>query len=882
MKLTLLQEAQTLLIEAQKHGKAWRVMIVEEGLSKNGRFYPGQVLEKAVRLFDKAKAFFYEWKTGEFNHLPPDAAMKNPGGFPRQIAGWYSNPKFEEVEIEGQKVKGITATLNIHDGAKWLQKMLKDAWTNGARKLLGLSIDADGATGTRMVDGRPLEVVSSIDKVFGVDLVTHPAAGGQLVRLLASYNQGGKMFDIKLLIEKIKKLRPELLEGVKVEDITEEKAIELLEKAIKAAEESPEEKEKKDLAARAKALGLPETASKEEIEKAEAEKNQTPEEKAKAEKDKKDLSDRAVKIGLKPDATKDEVEKAEKEKGVGGDQKENLANVMELVKAKKYDEALAALKKMAGEGDAPVPEAVKKMMKTVEEMQNKLAVADAEAVLKTALAKSKLPEEVRKKIADRYKGKVFETKTLDAEIKTEKDVLAKLSESGDVDLGDVDLDTGRTGHQRLQASFDLMVDGDIDDSEKDIYKDIKALGSLREAYVRITGDVNVTGEISRKKLQEATTSSFSYILGTSINRRMAKDYKLAPMYWKDLVEVTSLKDFKAQEAIRWGGFANLETVSESTTTDYPAIAFPPDEEATYSPATRGGLVTITRRMIINDDLRALVKLPKKLARSAARTLNQFVFDLMLNWSAPTINGGTIYDSVALYASAHFNYTTAALDYDSYGDALDRMREQKETGFELTGNAATSASEYADISFAAGATGFKAGDYLQCEAEFIGPVESSTATSVVLAGTAQRGIWGSTAASHSSKVWKVVTEDLGLEPAFLWVPTDLRTMGEAITKNEYEDDTLSNRNPYKGSAKLMVVPRRMLRGDVNNWFVTASTKDIEFIELGFVQGKKEPMLLRQDAPGVGLVFTRDVIRYKLRHEYGGIVVDYKGAQGAIVA
>ena len=102
MKFKLLQEAQTMLSEAQK-GKSWRVMIVEEGLSKNGRYYPGAVLEKAARLFDKTKAFFYEWKNGEFNHLPPDMQRKNPSGFPRQIAGWYSDPKFEEVNIEGQK-----------------------------------------------------------------------------------------------------------------------------------------------------------------------------------------------------------------------------------------------------------------------------------------------------------------------------------------------------------------------------------------------------------------------------------------------------------------------------------------------------------------------------------------------------------------------------------------------------------------------------------------------------------------------------------------------------------------------------------------------------------------------------------------------------------
>ena len=888
MKFNILQQAQVMLREAQK-GKSWRVMIVEEGLSKNGRYYPGKVLEKAVGLFDKAKAFFYEWKKGEYNHLPPETQRKNPGGFPRQIAGWYSDPKFEEVDIEGQKVRGITATLNIHDGAKWLQSMLKDAWIGGARKLLGLSIDADGSTGTREVDGRTLEVVSSIDKVYGVDLVTNPAAGGQLVRLLASYhpkNQGGNEMDcIKKRIEMIKKLRPEILEGVNIDTLNEETATALFEKALKA-EEDPAEKEKKELADKAKSLGLPETATKEEVEKAEKEKAAAAAAGGgDAEKEKKDLEARATKVGLKSDASKEDIEKAEAAAGGDGkdtDVKEDLKSVMELVKQKKFDQALAMLKQMVGEGgDTAGQEAVKKLMKTVEGMQNKIAVTEAEVILKSTLSKSKLPEEVRKKIADRYKGRVFEAKDLETEVKIEKDVLAKLSESGEVDLEDVDLETGRTGHQRLQASFDLMIDSDIEDGEKDVYADIKALGSLREAYVRITGDVNVSGEISRKKLQEATTSDFSYILGTSINRRMAKDYKLQPAQWKELCEITNLKDFKKQEAIRWGGFANLETVSESTTTDFPAIAIPPDEEATYSPATRGGLVTITRRMIINDDLRALVKLPKKLARSAARTLNVFVFDLLLNFSS-TINGGTIYDSLALYHANHFNAGTAALDYDSYGDARDRLIEQKETGYtaDLADDPLNASDTDFDLDSTTIAANVNVGDYIKIDAEFLGPVTVVSSANITVTS---RGIWGSSAASHSANAdVSVVTDDLALEPGILWVPTDLRTMGEAILKNEYEDDTLSNRNPYKGSAKLMVLPRRTLRGDVNNWYLTANKADIEMIEVGFVQGKKEPMLLRQDAPGVGLVFTRDVIRYKVRHEYGGTVVDYRGFQSGIVS
>ncbi|GAF83357.1 unnamed protein product, partial [marine sediment metagenome] len=412
---------------------------------------------------------------------------------------------------------------------------------------------------------------------------------------------------------------------------------------------------------------------------------------------------------------------------------------------------------------------------------------------------------------------------------------------------------------------------------------VKPFNSLREAYVKITGDSDISGRVSLKRLQEATSADFSYILGTSIYRKMAREYKLTPALWKELADVVSVKDFKTQEIIRWGGFANLEAVPESDSTDtYQPIAFPGDEEATYAATTRGGIVTITRTMIINDDLRALQKLPKKLARAAVRTLNQFVFDLLMNYGAGAINGGTIYDGLALYHANHFNITTAGLDFDSYGEVIDALVEQKEYGYSgaITDNPLNDSDLDFDVASAAIAANYKVGDYILMDAEFMGPVTVVATANITVAA---RGIWGSTAAAHVvSTPAKVVTDDLMLEPSILWVPTDLRTTGESILKSEYVDDTLANRNPYKGSAKLQTTPRRYLRGDTNNWYVTAKKSDIELIEIGFLGGKQIPEIIVQNQPNVGNVFTRDNIRYKVRHEYGGAQVDFRGFQGAIVA
>ena len=58
-------------------------------------------------------------------------------------------------------------------------------------------------------------------------------------------------------------------------------------------------------------------------------------------------------------------------------------------------------------------------------------------------------------------------------------------------------------------------------------------------------------------------------------------------------------------------------------------------------------------------------------------------------------------------------------------------------------------------------------------------------------------------------------------------------------------------------------------------LVADPRVIDTVEVGFVGGQANPVLLIQDMPLYGLNFTQDTISYKVRHEYGGAVVDYRG-------
>jgi hypothetical protein len=53
-------------------------------------------------------------------------------------------------------------------------------------------------------------------------------------------------------------------------------------------------------------------------------------------------------------------------------------------------------------------------------------------------------------------------------------------------------------------------------------------------------------------------------------------------------------------------------------------------------------------------------------------------------------------------------------------------------------------------------------------------------------------------------------------------------------------------------------------------------------VGFLDGEEEPDLFVQEDERQGAMFSHDKKTFKIRHCYGGAVLDFRGAQGAIVA
>ena len=283
-----------------------------------------------------------------------------------------------------------------------------------------------------------------------------------------------------------------------------------------------------------------------------------------------------------------------------------------------------------------------------------------------------MPEYSQAKLRKRFEGKAFEAEQLTAAIKEEKETIDHYSGSGNVDhAGQVRV--VRDSTEKVQAACDRMFNVPVDDAMKDIVP----FRSLRAAYVEITGDTEVRGFLEpgqTQRLQAAYGSAtFAYVLGNTLYRRMVSDYREIPDYGVSRIvgpNVRNAVDFRTMESVHIGYYGDLPDVTPETV-DYPDLGEVSDERIEYALNQKGGIITITRKMIINDDMRAVQRIISRLPRAARRTLAKRCWNKFIN--------NAVYDgdSLAVFHASHNNLGSAAYGITSALAAKTAMAQQTE-------------------------------------------------------------------------------------------------------------------------------------------------------------------------------------------------------------
>jgi len=141
-----------------------------------------------------------------------------------------------------------------------------------------------------------------------------------------------------------------------------------------------------------------------------------------------------------------------------------------------------------------------------------------------------------------------------------------------------------------------------------------------------------------------STSDFPGLFENTLGKILQTAYDGEPSTWRPWVDVTRVNDFKPNSRVRMGSFNLLKTVPEGG--DFESGSFG-EERETIQAETQGRLITITRQMIINDDLDAISRLPRMMGSAASRSISRDVYRT-LNDNALTSDGS------ALFSTAHGN------------------------------------------------------------------------------------------------------------------------------------------------------------------------------------------------------------------------------------
>lgn len=454
-----------------------------------------------------------------------------------------------------------------------------------------------------------------------------------------------------------------------------------------------------------------------------------------------------------------------------------------------------------------------------------------------ALNESKLPEVMLKKLRTQFFDIPGDMAKVKQAITAEQETLAALTPSGNVSGMGFAKEVAVESHiEQLQQAMDKLfgLDG--------VEGDVPAFPSIRQAYVRITGDADLVGRPSRftneqvSRLAQAALSytdsgqdkagyvrisqaqasgSWPLILGNTLARRLVQDYAAVDFGEGRIISNRRrASDFRTLEANRLQYSADLPSVDPEVA-DYSEAAALGEEGVNYAVSTRGRIMTVTRKTMINDDLGAVAKLPQREGRAARRTFARFVWNLFIN------NATYDADATAWFHANHNNLGSIAFTADATGiatlvAALQRLALQTEPG----------------------------------------------------SGERLGGSW------RSMRPLLVIPSELESKAIQL-----NQSNGVPGAANNGDNPVYALFGPPENPDRIFVNP---LMTDANDWGVFRNPADVDIVEVAFLNGQEQPEVLLADQPTVGQAFLADKIQYKIRHEYGGEVLDFRGADKSVVA
>jgi len=207
------------------------------------------------------------------------------------------------------------------------------------------------------------------------------------------------------------------------------------------------------------------------------------------------------------------------------------------------------------------------------------------------------------------------------------------------------------------------------------------LDFAKESLIR--AGVKIEGMDKMEIVKRAFTTSTSDfpILLSGVNRQiLLASYSAVADTWRQFCKIGSVSDFREHRRLRMGTLSNLDKVNENG-----EIKNKPLTDADYektSIGTKGNIINVTRKMVINDDLNGLAQLATMLGRAAARSIESDVYALFALNSG---NGPTMVDGNPLFHASHGNIATtggapSVALFDEIRQIMKKMKDKDGNDF----------------------------------------------------------------------------------------------------------------------------------------------------------------------------------------------------------
>lgn len=230
------------------------------------------------------------------------------------------------------------------------------------------------------------------------------------------------------------------------------------------------------------------------------------------------------------------------------------------------------------------------------------------------------------------------------------------------------IESGPSQQEKMRTGFEEALMNRIDSKNFQVTEGARQF--VGKSALRMIEDFmgRRLGETDSQLAKRAMSSSdLPLILANVAEKSAQKRYELQPRTFAQWTKSDTLRNYKLASQVRAGDFASLLERKEDG--EYQEGSFG-EEQETAQLKDYGVIHAFTSQMLVNDDLKLIMKVASESGVSAARLENKLAY-------AALLTNKNMNDGVALYHATHGNLIAAtAINEASFAAATLAMRTQK--------------------------------------------------------------------------------------------------------------------------------------------------------------------------------------------------------------